>query len=278
MVMDAALTIQISDLKGSMDLETENRIAAILMEEATRLRLQAEKEGVGVYLRQPKVRGQPNSRFLSATVLGVQQANRTAEVNEMWRVRKKELELDDKLRSRSEGRSRVRSHSSNSDSPVRGSRHEQVNRTAAGSCTSRKRENEDCSTGWDAGLRDEEIEEFLHSRMKRGRGAVGSRMDEPGPYLQQSLDLKGKLVEDSDVRMGEEWEQRVLGPEKPAFLKCQKQEVEAMLCPAENREAKKIVVVSSKKSSKNQHSKDKSKRRSRDKIKKETKFKHRHGR
>ncbi|KAL6012102.1 hypothetical protein ACLOJK_002578 [Asimina triloba] len=95
--------------------------------------------------------------------------------------------------------------------------------------------------------------------MKRGRGAV---------------DPKGKLAEDSDARKGEEWEQRVLGPEKPAFLKYQKQEVEAMLRPAENREAKKIVVVSSK----NQHSKHKSKHRSRDKIKKETKSKHRRGR
>lgn len=56
-----------------MDLETENRLATMLMEEARRLRLQAEKEGVGIYLHQPKVRGRPNSRFLTATVLGVQQ-------------------------------------------------------------------------------------------------------------------------------------------------------------------------------------------------------------
>lgn len=56
-----------------MDLETENRLAALLMEEARRLRLEAEKEGVHVYLHQPNVRGRPNSRFLTATVLGVQQ-------------------------------------------------------------------------------------------------------------------------------------------------------------------------------------------------------------
>ena len=56
-----------------MDLETENRLAAMLMEEAQRLQQEAEREGVGVYLRQPKVRGRPNSRFLTATVLGVQQ-------------------------------------------------------------------------------------------------------------------------------------------------------------------------------------------------------------
>lgn len=56
-----------------MDLETENKIAAILMREAAELRRQADKEGVHAYLLQPKVRGRPNSRFLTATVRGVQQ-------------------------------------------------------------------------------------------------------------------------------------------------------------------------------------------------------------
>ncbi|KAE8672909.1 hypothetical protein F3Y22_tig00111834pilonHSYRG00335 [Hibiscus syriacus] len=56
-----------------MDLETENRIAAILLKEAAELRRQADREGVHVYFQQPKVRGRPNSRFLTAAVLGVQQ-------------------------------------------------------------------------------------------------------------------------------------------------------------------------------------------------------------
>lgn len=58
-----------------MDLETENRIAAILLKEASELRRQAEQDGVHAYLQQPKVRSRPNSRFLTATVLGVQQGN-----------------------------------------------------------------------------------------------------------------------------------------------------------------------------------------------------------
>lgn len=56
-----------------MDLETENRIAKALIEEARRMRVEAEKEGVQAYLNQPGVRARPNSRFLTATVLGVQQ-------------------------------------------------------------------------------------------------------------------------------------------------------------------------------------------------------------
>jgi hypothetical protein len=61
-------------LQVLMDLETENRIAAILMKEAAELRQRAEREGVHVYLERPKVRARPNSRFLTATVLGVQQS------------------------------------------------------------------------------------------------------------------------------------------------------------------------------------------------------------
>lgn len=60
-------------LCDQMDLETENRIAKILLEEAAELRRRADKEGVHVYLQKPGVRGRPNSRFLTATVLGVQQ-------------------------------------------------------------------------------------------------------------------------------------------------------------------------------------------------------------
>ncbi|KAH0910411.1 hypothetical protein HID58_033732 [Brassica napus] len=55
-----------------MDLETENRIASVLLREAAELRRQAEKDGVRAYLEKPNVRHRPNSRFLTATVLGVQ--------------------------------------------------------------------------------------------------------------------------------------------------------------------------------------------------------------
>ncbi|XP_068652970.1 uncharacterized protein [Aristolochia californica] len=200
-----------------MDLETENRIAALLMQEATRLRLQAEKEGVDVYLRKPAVRCRPNSRFLTATVLGVQQANRAVEVNEMWRVRQKELELDENQIHRSKDKGRVENDRHHVGSSERSSRYMEVDRNAA-SCLPGKRGNEDCYLNEDGSLRDDEVEEFLHSRRKRGRGTVGSRMDEAGPYLMPSSSLDSSEKHNSDVRVGEEWEQRVLGPEKPSFL------------------------------------------------------------
>jgi len=192
-----------------MDLETENRLASLLLEEAQRLQLEANREVVHAYLRKPNVRHRPNSRFLTATVRGVQQANRVVEVNEMWRAREKELELESKVKSRSNDRddfrgekrkSELRNHSSSS-------RVEQEGTTY----------NNPYSDQED-GLRDDEIERFLHSRAKRGRGAVGSRMDEPGPYL-DSLSRHQDNGPSPDIRVEEKWERRVQGPEKPSFLR-----------------------------------------------------------
>ncbi|KAH0910717.1 hypothetical protein HID58_034038 [Brassica napus] len=91
-----------------MDLETENRIASVLLREAAELRRQAEKDGVRAYLEKPNVRHRPNSRFLTATVLGVQQlcdillfvetivfnvvTYVAVETNEMWKAQKQENE------------------------------------------------------------------------------------------------------------------------------------------------------------------------------------------
>ncbi|KAK9144418.1 hypothetical protein Sjap_004321 [Stephania japonica] len=207
-----------------MDLETENRIAAILMKEAAELHRQAEREGVHAYLQQRKVRTRPNSRFLTATVLGVQQANRAEEIREMWRVRRNEVNLDNKRgNSRDES---SRSHGHYSSSPTSSSsRRRHSSKIDDDLPDYRKRgndhhlrddslENEEIE---DDSLGDEDIEEFLNSRVKRGRGTVGSRMDETGPYLPPS-DSNEKLL---DTRVREDWEDRIVGPEKPAFLKSQ---------------------------------------------------------
>ncbi|XP_076903042.1 uncharacterized protein LOC143557993 [Bidens hawaiensis] len=167
-----------------MDLETENRIAAVLMKEAAELRRLAARDGIDAYLHPPNVRVRPNSRFLTATVLGVQQSNRAVEVNEMWRAREKEKEMDNRSKkdsgSKPKSTRRVEDYASSSNSAIKGE------------------------------LRDNEIEEFLHSRAKRGRGTVGSRMDETGPYLPDS---------EGYIDMGyRESRRAVLGPEKPHNL------------------------------------------------------------
>uniref|UniRef100_A0A1D1Z0F7 Uncharacterized protein n=1 Tax=Anthurium amnicola TaxID=1678845 RepID=A0A1D1Z0F7_9ARAE len=253
-----------------MDLETENHLAALLMEEARRLRLQADKEGVGAYIRQPKVRGRPNSRFLTATVLGVQQANRAVEVNEMWRAREKELELDDKLSYRSKGTPRQAGErcqtglSKESDSW----KHRKTAPNASVSPSSSKERHKNFHLYEDDGLHDEEIEEFLQSRTKRGRGAVGSRMDEPGPYpVCTSSDRDEQLI-NHEVRAQDEWKRQILGPEKPSWLLTRKHEEDSFI-----RNTKEDDTSRSKK---RLHSKEKHTSEKSDRSRREEKPRHHH--
>ncbi|XP_018470795.1 uncharacterized protein LOC108842395 [Raphanus sativus] len=172
-----------------MDLETENRIASILLREAAELRRQAEKEGVRAYLEKPNVRHRPNSRFLTATVLGVQQANKAVETDEMWRLRRTEIEFDQSLKrkSRDESGSNVQSEQNNRRGFVKRctSVDENDARSSPSSSQSRdKRWQPDYDDHDDGkGLGDVEVETFLQSRVKRGRGSVGPKMDEPFPCL-----------------------------------------------------------------------------------------------
>ncbi|KAJ4775319.1 G patch domain protein [Rhynchospora pubera] len=237
-----------------MDLETENRIAKALIEEARRMRTEAEKEGVDAYLRKPGVRARPNSRFLTATVLGVQQANRVVEVNEMWRARKKEQELQNKHNSRSKERSKHHSEFLKRSSSDR-SEHERGYHGT--SCSSRSSDHTDFYADGDRrGLQDDEIEQFLRARVKRGRGEIGSRMDEPGPYLHPT-----DLSDSSNVQFEHEQARRVLGPEKPLSLRSSSEK---------NRKEKSSSKDKKKKEKKEKKEKHKQKKR------KEERSKHRH--
>lgn len=241
-----------------MDLETENRIAAILLKEAAELRRQAQSEGALAYLREPTVRSRPNSRFLTATVRGVQQANRVVEVNEMWRLRQKQLELESRLRARN-GTSDGRGYKDVCESRRSRSRGGNEMETSEGaSLSSKKRLIQDLKPMEDEGLRDDEVDEFLHSRSKRGRGAVGSRMDETGPYLPSCPDTSRDIAESPDE---EPKKARVLlGPKKPYSLKSS----ESSDDESDNEKKRKSKACSSKRHSR----KHKSKEKSRDKKKK----------
>lgn len=93
--------------------------------------------------------------------------NRAVEVNEMWRVRQKELELDDKLKSRSRDYHSDSGRDGDRDRDMSGNqskRHNSNTRHDSNtSCSSSKRSYEEHSNV-DEGLKDEEIEEFLRSR------------------------------------------------------------------------------------------------------------------
>lgn len=78
----------------------------------------------------------------------------------MWRVRQKELELNDKLKGRSNDGSSHRDIVSSSRSSSK--RHVVDDNGATAS--SSKRECESDYSREDEGLREKEVEEFLHSR------------------------------------------------------------------------------------------------------------------
>ncbi|KAJ0249620.1 hypothetical protein HA466_0150890 [Hirschfeldia incana] len=197
-----------------MDLETENRIASVLLREAAELRRQAEKDGVRAYLEKPNVRHRPNSRFLTATVLGVQQSNRAVETNEMWKAREKEIELENERLKR---KSREESSSSSSQMKRSGSFSRRSLDKRCSSSDERKITHQSSSDKRlflddDEGLGDDEIESFLQSRNKRGRGSIGPRMDETGPYLPAEKVDKLQSSGTSERRV-------VLGPERPPSLR-----------------------------------------------------------
>ncbi|XP_057788042.1 uncharacterized protein LOC131005220 [Salvia miltiorrhiza] len=250
-----------------MDLETENRIAAILLKEAAELRREAQKEGALAYLREPTVRFRPNSRFLTATVRGVQQANRVVEVNEMWRLREKQLELDNKLGGIRSGSNSGRGHKDIRESHTSTSRaSNEVENSANASLSSKKRSVEHFDPMEDEGLKDDEIDQFLQSRIKRGRGSVGSRMDETGPYLPLSPDSNNKF--ESDIEMSNK-ARVVLGPKKPYSLTSSESSSDD---ESRSHRRKTAKVASSKRHSRKHKSKEKSKGKSR--RRKDKKSKH----
>ncbi|KAH9620528.1 hypothetical protein KSS87_008987 [Heliosperma pusillum] len=224
-----------------MDLETENRIASILLKEAAELRRQAQQEGVVAYLHKPTVRG----------------PNRVVEVNEMWRARQKELEMDNRSKSRRRDEDCHGSRDTDSDSTRNKSRRHDPN----SSCSSSKRSYDDRLFEADSGLKDEELEEFLRSRVKRGRGSVGSRMDETGPYLPPLPKSQDQCCINSNYVDNDRPQRVFLGPERPSSSK--RRESSDDESEEEQRRSKKGSSGGSKK----RHSK-KHKSRDRDKKKK----------
>lgn len=92
-------------------------------------------------------------------------ANKAVEVNEMWRIRQKELELDERLKGRMKDESRNDRNSGNGSTPrTTSKKHAAMDDNARATCSSSKTVYERCHSREENGLRDEELEEFLHSR------------------------------------------------------------------------------------------------------------------
>ena len=110
---------------------------------------------------------------------------------------------------------------------------------------------------------------FYDDRVKRGRGSIGSRMDETGPYLPTNSDS----AELSTILIARK-HHVMLGPEKPSLLKSDESSSDEELHEHRRKKEKYQCESSDKKHSR----KHKSKEKFRDKKKKrkeEKRSKHR---
>lgn len=94
-------------------------------------------------------------------------ANKAVEVNEMWRIRQKELDLDIQLKERSTnaGRNDKTNYTDIASTSRSMSKRFSINDdSGSASCSSGKAVHTNIESDIDGGLKDEEVEEFLHSR------------------------------------------------------------------------------------------------------------------
>mmetsp|Transcript_20055 Transcript_20055/g.47767 ORF Transcript_20055/g.47767 Transcript_20055/m.47767 type:complete len:261 (-) Transcript_20055:51-833(-) len=186
-----------SDASEKLNLKLERKQAgeedeatARVLRAASQLKDKAKDRGVLAYLLKPVSRERPNERFLQNTIRSVNFANRQADEKEMW-------ERWDRLRS-----SRERCTT------------ERQRTLAAGDD---KSSTSDDGSGGSSGHSDEwELEEFLRQRKSRGRGAVGARSDEPGPYMRPEAGAEGGR---SGASPRGEPHRRRHGPEAPQWIR-----------------------------------------------------------
>jgi hypothetical protein len=107
-------------------------------------------------------------------------------------------------------------------------------------------------------------------RVKRGRGAIGSRMDEPGPFLDPSR-RQGREP-NPDTLVEDKWERRVQGLEKPLFLKSKSPDDHWRREGSEDEKPSSSETYSKKEKKRKTDKKDERGK----KKKKDNKFKHRH--
>lgn len=95
-------------------------------------------------------------------------ANRVVEVNEMWRLRDKQLELDNKLKGIRNVSNSRRGYKDICESRTSTSREgNEIDNCASANLSSKKRPVEGFDPMEDEGLKDDEIDQFLQSRFVR---------------------------------------------------------------------------------------------------------------
>ncbi|CAK0784424.1 hypothetical protein CVIRNUC_007628 [Coccomyxa viridis] len=187
---------------------TEAQLAEFIMHDVSALAGNAGDQGVLAYARKPVHRERPNERFLQGTIRSVAFANRKAEEDEMWNHRKRRLAT-----SRDPPRhGDMRSKAMMSDSQSSGE--DRARGSASESSGNSNRGNEAPRSAATAGMSDEQLARMLTRKRIRGRGGIGSRMDEAGPFLDPSAAADADLLEEDSRRQ----HARPAGPERPSWL------------------------------------------------------------
>ncbi|KAK9845705.1 hypothetical protein WJX81_000106 [Elliptochloris bilobata] len=166
-----------------LEQPSEALLAELITREAAMRQEAAAEHGLTALLRKPLQRERPNERFLQGTLRSVAFANRRQQEDAMWGARRKQLDERG-----------IRTHGEpGSERPRTGGKQQigrSSSRSAASSDGSPSSASGSASSGGGAApairegaLGDDALSEMLSKRAVRGRGAVGPRADEPGPYL-----------------------------------------------------------------------------------------------
>ena len=144
---------------------------------------------MSAWAHRPRNREQVNERFLRNTLRGVSSNNRRAERSAAGRSgspaqggrAKRSRDTHDGVADRGRG-DRSGAHEKGSLEVEEGTSAGSSSSDASSSESERDTRPDDTEKG--RGMKDDELAAFLsRPRVKRGRGAVGSRADEPGPFL-----------------------------------------------------------------------------------------------
>jgi hypothetical protein len=254
---------------------SDSRAVRAIEERALLLEKAAASSGVLGYLERPMappVRGRPNELFLRNTLRSVFHSNRRAQEDEMWEQRQHQLkrieeEQSGVRRDREEDPAVVR-RQGGQDEPTTKSRDPQAENPNQDSDESpRSSSSSGQSDGKEGGkgdedwvMSEEELQTMLSRHRAKGRGGVGSRVDDVGPFLPTD-DAEVKGMEDAKQVV-----RRMLkGPEMPSWMS--KTSVDELL-EMDASELSKMIKERKKKSKKYKNKgklKFKDKRRKKDK-------------
>lgn len=178
-----------SDGFAAAQARKEAYLASLILQDVERRGEAVKERGVSAWAHRPRNREQVNERFLRNTLRGVSSNNRRAERSAAGRSgsparegrAKRGRDTHDGVADRGRG-DRSGAHQKGSLEVEEGTSAGSSSSDASSSESERDTRPDDTEKG--RGMKDDELAAFLsRPRVKRGRGAVGSRADEPGPFL-----------------------------------------------------------------------------------------------